>query len=175
MPRKTIPHPPLGPLTIHWTTTDHGPCIVRLQLHSATRTTTPPDSGSCPEIDRFADDLVQQLAGEPVELSLDLVDLTRCPPFQARVLQAIQRIPRGTVSTYREIAERLGQPAASRAVGNALAQNPFPLVLPCHRVIRSDGRLGGYRGGRLMKRKLLEQEGVRFGQSDTVIGSGAIP
>lgn len=175
MPRKTIPNTPVGPLTIHWTATDRGPRIVRLQLRSASRTTTPPASGSCPEIDRFADDLVRQLAGEPVELSLELVDLQRCPPFHARVLQAIRRIPRGSVSTYREIAERLGQPAASRAVGNALAQNPFPLVLPCHRVIRSDGRLGGYRGGQLMKRKLLEQEGVRFGQSDTVTGSGSIP
>ncbi len=69
-------------------------------------------------------------------------------------------IPRGSVSTYGRMAAHLGIPGGARAVGNALATNPFPIVIPCHRAIRSDGTLGGYQGGLAMKRILLEQEGV---------------
>ncbi|MEA3339092.1 MAG: MGMT family protein, partial [Chloroflexota bacterium] len=68
--------------------------------------------------------------------------------------------PRGWVSTYGRIAKSLGNPRAARAVGNALARNPFPIIIPCHRTIRADGRLGGFRGGVEMKRALLEMEGV---------------
>jgi len=66
----------------------------------------------------------------------------------------------GYVSTYSRIAKSIGVPKGARAVGNALANNPFPLIIPCHRVIRSDGRLGGFGGGLEMKKKLLENEGI---------------
>lgn len=90
------------------------------------------------------------------------VDLSLVRPFQRRVLEQLRRIPRGQVRTYRDIAREIGQPGATRAVGTACARNPVPLVIPCHRVVRSDGGLGGYslRGGVALKRRLLEQEGV---------------
>ncbi len=91
-----------------------------------------------------------------------LVDLSNTPPFQRRVLEEIRRIPRGQVSTYAEIARRIGQPKAVRAVGQALRRNPIPIVVPCHRVISSDGSLGGYGGEMRSQRKvqLLKLEGV---------------
>lgn len=90
------------------------------------------------------------------------VDLSHVGQFQRRVLEQLRRIPRGQVRTYREIAREVGHPGATRAVGTACARNPVPLVIPCHRVVRSDGNLGGYslRGGVTLKRRLLEREGV---------------
>lgn len=90
------------------------------------------------------------------------VDLSAAPPFQRRVLEEIRKVPRGQVSTYAEIARRIGAPKAARAVGQALRNNPMPIVVPCHRIIASDGSLGGY-GGRLRDRRkieLLKLEGV---------------
>ena len=90
------------------------------------------------------------------------VDLSMVGPFERMVLERLRRIPRGQVRTYRDIAREIGHPGASRAVGNACAKNPVPLIVPCHRVIRADGGLGGYslRGGPALKRRLLAQEGV---------------
>ena len=102
------------------------------------------------------------LRGNDVRFDIDLLDLDRCPPFQRRVLLAEYGIPRGYVSTYGRIARHLGNPGAARAVGNALAGNPFPLVIPCPRALRTDGRPGGFQGGLAMKQRLLEMEGVRF-------------
>ena len=98
-------------------------------------------------------------SGEPFR---GRVDLSLVGPFERAVLEQLRRIPRGQVRTYREIAAALGHPSASRAVGNACAKNPLPLLVPCHRVVRSDGGLGGYslRGGPGLKRRLLEREGV---------------
>lgn len=92
------------------------------------------------------------------------VDLSLVGPFHRRVLEQLRRIPRGQVRTYRDIARAVGQPGATRAVGTACARNPVPLIIPCHRVIRSDGTLGGYsmRGGTSLKRALLEREGVKL-------------
>jgi methylated-DNA-[protein]-cysteine S-methyltransferase len=84
------------------------------------------------------------------------------PEFQARVLELVSKIPKGKVTTYREVARSLGCPKAYRAVGNALARNPRPLKIPCHRVVRSDGRLGGYRLGSRRKARLLVDEGVEI-------------
>ncbi len=90
------------------------------------------------------------------------VDLTRVGPFEREVLALLRRIPAGAVKTYGEIAKAVGQPGAARAVGAACARNPLPLLIPCHRVVRSDGGLGGYslRGGVSLKRRLLEAEGA---------------
>ena len=88
------------------------------------------------------------------------VDLRRLTSFQRRVLGATRRVPRGRVVSYGEIARRIGQPKACRAVGQALGQNPIPIVIPCHRVISGGGRLGGYTGGLDIKRKLLAIEGL---------------
>lgn len=84
--------------------------------------------------------------------------------FQRQALRRLHKIPRGEVRSYGWLARELGNPRASRAVGNALAWNPFPFVIPCHRVIRADGRLGKYSGGGdNMKARLLAYEGVSVG------------
>lgn len=94
--------------------------------------------------------------------SLGSAAMATRPAFQQSVLRAEHAVPRGRVSTYGLIAARLGNPRAVRAVGNALATNPFPIIVPCHRAIRTGGELGGYQGGSAMKRVLLEREGIVF-------------
>lgn len=81
--------------------------------------------------------------------------------FQWRVWNALQQIPRGTTLSYSDVAKRIGQPSAVRAVARACATNPVALVIPCHRVVREDGELGGYRWGIERKKELLEREQVR--------------
>ncbi|MFA5155237.1 MAG: MGMT family protein [Patescibacteria group bacterium] len=80
--------------------------------------------------------------------------------FQKRVYRLTALIPRGRVATYLALAKALGQPGASRAVGNALHNNPYAPQVPCHRVIRSDGTIGGFAGGAAKKIALLKKEGV---------------
>lgn len=96
------------------------------------------------------------------DLPLSLGQLTR---FQRDVLEATIQIESGNVSTYGEIANRLGKSSAARAVGQALARNPIPIIIPCHRVLGSDGALHGYSGGRGIetKRHLLQLEGAQIG------------
>jgi methylated-DNA-[protein]-cysteine S-methyltransferase len=104
-----------------------------------------------------------------VDFRLSLIDLEQCSEFQRRVLLAENKIPRGWVSSYGRIARRLGIPNAARAVGTALARNPFPIIIPCHRTVRSNGDLGGFGGGLKMKRELLELEGVQFSTTGRVL------
>lgn len=85
-------------------------------------------------------------------------DLGGLPPFTRAVLRITAQIPYGEVRSYQWVARRLGNPRATRAVGNALARNPIPIIIPCHRVVRSDGTLGGFALGRDWKRKLLVLE-----------------
>ena len=82
--------------------------------------------------------------------------------FQVKVWSYLMKIPKGTVKTYLDVAKAIDKPRAFRAVANAIGKNPFPPIIPCHRVIRSDGSLGGYsgKGGIKKKRKLLEIEKV---------------
>ncbi len=105
--------------------------------------------------------LLAYLRGERSNLDLD-VDLSGITPFQQDVLQATRQVPRGQVASYAEIARRIGKPKAVRAVGQALRRNPIPIVVPCHRIIASDGSLGGYAGELRSekKAKLLRLEGV---------------
>jgi methylated-DNA-[protein]-cysteine S-methyltransferase len=120
------------------------------------------DEAASGEIDSLAGDISAFLEGEPVDFPLEIADLNLCGRFQQRVLRAEHAIPRGSVSSYRLIAAHLGVPGGARAVGNALANNPFPIIIPCHRAIRSDRHPGGYQGGPGMKRALLLQEGIHF-------------
>ena len=84
----------------------------------------------------------------------------RLTPFQQAVYRATVEIPKGQTRTYAWVAGRIGRPGASRAVGNALSSNPFAPRIPCHRVIRSDGSLGGFMHGPAAKRRLLSREGA---------------
>ncbi len=83
--------------------------------------------------------------------------------FQIKVWNALIKIPIGETKTYKEIAKLIGSPKAARAVANACGKNPYPITVPCHRVVRSDGGLGGYsgKGGVETKRQLLENERLR--------------
>ncbi len=100
---------------------------------------------------------------------LGIFNFTQCSDFQKAVLFAEYRVPPGWITTYGRIASKIGKPGSARAVGMALAANPFPLIIPCHRAVRASGELGGYRGGVQMKRTLLEHEGVRFAESGRVL------
>ncbi|NHK32558.1 MAG: MGMT family protein [Asgard group archaeon] len=90
-----------------------------------------------------------------------MLDFSRCYDIQKKVLLAEYNIPRGWVSTYKRIANHIGIMKGARVVGNSLAKNPFPIFIPCHRAIKSSGELGGYQGGLVMKKTLLEIEGIK--------------
>jgi len=90
--------------------------------------------------------------------------------FQARVLKLVAMVPKGKVITYKELARAVGRPRAYRAVANALARNPQPLKIPCHRVVKSNGEIGGYKLGPKQKARLLLEEGVRVEGTKIDIG-----
>lgn len=91
------------------------------------------------------------------------VDLRWGTEFQRKVLESIRKIPFGALACYKDVAEDIGRPGAQRAVGNALGKNPVAIVVPCHRVTASGGKLGGYTGGLDVKRTLMEIEGIEIG------------
>lgn len=104
--------------------------------------------------------LAEYFAGSRKRFDLP-VDLAAASEFDRRVLDVVRAIPFGGVRTYADIARGIGSPSAARAVGNAVGRNPAPIVVPCHRVVRSDGTLGGYSGGGVeYKRRLLAIERV---------------
>jgi methylated-DNA-[protein]-cysteine S-methyltransferase len=168
-----------GTVGLVWQETDQGPQVQRLFLPSAQ---TPTEElvrasfaharrQSCPAIAELGVRLQSFLAGEAVAFALDAIALERCSAFQQRVLLAEHQIPRGWVSTYQRIARHLGLPGGARAVGGALARNPFPLIIPCHRAISAHGELGGFQGGLPMKRALLKLEGIEFSPAGRVLTS----
>jgi AraC family transcriptional regulator of adaptative response/methylated-DNA-[protein]-cysteine methyltransferase len=108
--------------------------------------------------EKWVKEIVQQVEGNPPRLELPL-DL-QATAFQRRVWQELQKIPRGTTRTYTQVAKSLGNPKAVRAVARACATNPVSIVVPCHRVIRGDGSLAGYRWGLSRKEQLLAHERV---------------
>jgi O-6-methylguanine DNA methyltransferase len=107
----------------------------------------------------IARELQEYAAGRLRQFDLPL-DWSSIKPFQRAVLMAASKIPFGETRTYAWIAQKIGKPRASRAVGRALGANPIPIILPCHRVIGSDGGLRGYGGGLELKEKLLRLEGA---------------
>ncbi len=88
------------------------------------------------------------------------LDFSGATKFQRRIFERLMGIPYGRIVSYGDIADEMGEPGAARAVGQAVGANPLPIVVPCHRVVRSDGRLGGYSGGLRQKVALLAVEGV---------------
>ena len=112
--------------------------------------------------DRIALQIRSFLSGAAVEFDRDDLDFGIVRGFTRRALQACGRIPRGQVMSYGGLAASLGVPGGARAVGNAMAANPFPLMIPCHRVVRSDGSIGGFGGGVEVKKRLLRLEGIVF-------------
>lgn len=105
--------------------------------------------------------LTAYLRGKRTSFDVEL-DLSWMTPFRQAVLEECARVPRGQVTTYAELARRAGRPNAFRAVGHTMATNPVPIVVPCHRVLGSDGSLHGFGGGLDMKARLLALEGARL-------------
>lgn len=114
-----------------------------------------------PSVARATGELAEYFAGRRDRFDV-AVDLSGLTPFAQSVLEATARVPYGRLDTYRGIATTVGNPAATRAVGNALGRNPVPVIVPCHRIVRSDHSLGGYTGGLAIKEHLLALEGVRL-------------
>jgi methylated-DNA-[protein]-cysteine S-methyltransferase len=110
--------------------------------------------------DKIATQIAEFYSGKKIKFDLSLLNLKKISGFTANVLKENCKIPYGKVATYSGLAARIGSPRAARAVGTALANNPFPLIIPCHRVVRADGTLGGFGGGLKMKKELLHREGI---------------
>jgi methylated-DNA-[protein]-cysteine S-methyltransferase len=125
--------------------------------------------GSRADMEELALRMHRFLKGEDISFEMDRLWLERCSPFQQQVLRVEHGVPRGRVTCYRRIAQKLGKPRGARAVGSALAGNPFPIIVPCHRAVRSDGSLGGFQGGPAMKRALLALEGIAFEPNGKVL------
>ena len=112
----------------------------------------------CPGLfEDLADRLRTYMGGGKISFP-DEIDLSAATPFQCKVWQTTRLIRHGETRSYRWVAEQAGTPGAARAVGQALGRNPLPIIIPCHRVIASDGRPGGFTGGLEVKRRLLRLE-----------------
>lgn len=143
--------------------TERGVCMIALgddeaKLAKALKAEFPEASFSRDEsgLGAYVEPIVRHLSGKLPHLDLPLD--VRATAFQRRVWQELQRIPSGQTASYQEIAKRIGNPRAVRAVANACANNPVPLVVPCHRVVHANGALGGYRWGPKRKQVLLARE-----------------
>lgn len=163
---------PLGPCGIAWRKRGDQSAVALFQLPEATpemteariaqgsgarEATTPP-----PEIGEVINRVRKHLRGEIQDFRDAAVDLDGAGLFVRRVYEATREIPAGQTRTYGELSNALGRPAAARAVGQALARNPIPLIIPCHRVLAAGGRPGGFsaHGGRATKATLLAIEGA---------------
>ncbi len=160
----------LGDVGVVWQSEGNTPSIVRVVLPRADISTAGRIRSDYPgaalrshtNLKKTCEDIAAFLGGTRVDLSMRCVEIDRCRGFQRRVLLETMRIPRGRVTSYGALAEAIHAPGAARAVGSALANNPFPLIIPCHRVVKSDGRSGQFGGGGEMKKALLILEGVEI-------------
>lgn len=155
----------IGTCAIVWTARG----ISRVCLPDANRTTTERRlraGGTKGKPPRFVADAVRRIArhvgGEPQTFTDVTLDMAGIPPFAERVYRALRRVRAGTTVTYADLAKAAGSPGAARAVGHAMAKNPFVIIVPCHRVLTSTGKVGGFSafGGPQTKTRLLACEGV---------------
>ena len=132
--------------------------IIGVSFRRGRSRTTVPEAGRIGRILQQArEELAEYLAGDRTFFTVP-VDLSKVPEFDRTALEIASQIPYGEVRSYKWIAEQLGKPDAARAVGGAMAGNPVPLIVPCHRVVKTDGGLGGYSFGLLQKEALLNLE-----------------
>jgi methylated-DNA-[protein]-cysteine S-methyltransferase len=165
----------IGPCGIAW----NGRGVVGVQLPEGSPHETRarlqrrfPEAREAPPpapVQRAIEGVMALLRGERCELETVTLDMDGVPPFHRRVYEAARTIPPGTTVSYGEIAARMGAPGAARDVGQALGQNPFAIIVPCHRVLAANGKVGGFsaRGGVRTKLRLISSE--RAG------GHGALP
>lgn len=156
---------PIGPLLL--AATDAGLVMVSFHeveaaLDELARKLSPRVLHAPGRLDEPRRQLDEYFAGDRRRFELPL-DRSLSHGFRRRVLEELVEVGYGEVTSYQELAARVGHPRASRAVGTAMATNPIPIVQPCHRVLRSGGALGGYGGGVDVKRRLLRLEGVPVG------------
>ncbi len=120
------------------------------------------ESAPPPGVERVIGRVLALLNGQAIDLSDIPVDLADVPEFHRRVYEVARAIPPGRTMTYGEIAKRLGAPHESREVGQALGRNPIAIIVPCHRVLGADGKMGGFSasGGVATKRRILQIEGA---------------
>ncbi len=139
-----------------------------LKRYPDAREAAPPD-----HVRRAIDDIAGVLRGDRRDLSGISLDMEEVPRFHRRVYAVARAIPVGTTLSYGEIATRLGDRAVAREVGEALGQNPFPIIVPCHRVLAAGGKLGGFSaaGGVTTKLRLLNIEGARLSDAPTLFES----
>jgi methylated-DNA-[protein]-cysteine S-methyltransferase len=131
-----------------------------------------------PGVDLAIADIVRLIGGGRNDLGRITLDMSGVPEFDRSVYEAARTIPPGATLTYGAVARRIGEPGAARAVGQALGRNPFPIVVPCHRVLGADGKVGGFSapGGRETKLRLLSIEGAHLGDTPTLFDSlGGLP
>jgi len=159
---------PIGACGIAW----NAKGIAGFQLPSATARATRSrlqqrwpeavESAPPPGVQRVIDRVLALLKGEAIDLSDIPVDLDDVPEFHRKVYEIARSIPPGRTMTYGEIAKRLGMPHESREVGQALGRNPIAIIVPCHRVLGADGKMGGFSasGGVATKRRILQIEGA---------------
>jgi methylated-DNA-[protein]-cysteine S-methyltransferase len=153
---------PIGKLTI--VKSERGVCYIGLpsagpeQVQSWTQRHFPGKSlrMSASPFERERHELLEYINGQRTEFTFRTDH--RNTPFSQAVLREVSQVPYGTTATYGEIAQRVGRPQAARAVGQAVANNPLALVIPCHRVVGTDGSLTGYGGGLQLKKHLLHME-----------------
>lgn len=168
-----------GEIAIVWYFDNDGTRIRRIFLSSrsnlaglvASRSFPQAAGSSNREIIELENDIRRMLEGEAVQFDLSMPDLSVCTSFQRSILLSEARIPRGEVWSYSALARYSGAPGCARAAGRALSSNPFPLLIPCHRTVRSDGSPGGYQGGTAMKLALLRMEGAIFISSGRLLVS----
>ena len=157
---------PLGTCAVRWT--DAGIAGVRLPSPRTAALPRIEDADDVPDPIRDAiAGIVAVLDGEPLDLGFVVLDERDLEPWRQEVYAATRRIPPGTTETYGAIARAIGRPDAARDVGAALARNPYPIIVPCHRVLAANGALHGFSapGGLETKRRMLELEGAPgFGQ-----------
>ena len=149
--------------------------LTRMQLPAPTRSKTEArirSAGGEPSgmpLPGFAEEAVtavkSYLGGKDAPLDTLRLDDSFVTSFNASIYRALRRIPRGATVTYGDLAKQVGQPGAARAIGAAMRQNPWPVIVPCHRVLASGGKMGGFSapGGKATKERLLALEGVEFG------------
>ena len=158
----------IGPCGVAWS--EHG--LRRLQLPESDRAATERRlsasaaraTGAAPaEIDQLIADIQGYMTGRSVDFAAVAIDLTDVEPFESRVYAAARAVAWGQTVSYGELARRIDSPGAARAVGRALARNPVPVVVPCHRILAKGHRIGGFSapGGTFTKERLLALEGVR--------------
>jgi methylated-DNA-[protein]-cysteine S-methyltransferase len=146
--------------------------LTRLQLPESDRTATErrlrasaakPTQATPAEIDQLIANIQRYMTGRCVDFAAVAIDLTGVGPFQRKVYEAARFVTWGQTVSYGELARQTSSPGAARAVGQALSRNPVPIIIPCHRVLAKDHRIGGFsaHGGTFAKERLLALEGVR--------------